>query len=230
MTKAIGHGFSRLVTQEGRRGHLEPGRDRPASSSQARRHGLPRLPAAARAHQPVARSAQPAAAAAARRRAHRVLDRRGHPRPRGRRARSTSASPSIGIALVLMLFFIGLSNDRRRPRRPESRPRWASRSHPSWSASIPSWPRPRAPRSPRSRGRCSPRARVRPAPLPVAHGAAGAPRRSLRGAGIALAFVARRCGGDRGRAAPTCSSERTTARRSRPSRRPAAPSVRPRQA
>ena len=89
--------------------HLQPGRHH-ARVEPGRRRGLSRLPAAARVHQPVARSAQPAPAAPARRRAHRLLDRRGPARPR-RRTRGLRAGSVIGIALVLMLFFIGLSND-----------------------------------------------------------------------------------------------------------------------
>ena len=71
-------------TGEGREGHLEPGRDRRRARPRRSTQGTENYLWVLGADQPVARAAEPAAAAAARRRPHRVLARRGHPRPRGR--------------------------------------------------------------------------------------------------------------------------------------------------
>ena len=84
-----------LVDGRGAEGHLEPGRHRPGLVRR-RQGGHGQLPLGARPDLALDRAAQPAAVPAARRRAHRLRDRRGHPRPRGRRARSTSASRSSG--------------------------------------------------------------------------------------------------------------------------------------
>ena len=77
----------------GPRGDLEPCRDH-ARLERGRPDGLPRLPPAARVHQPLARAPQPAAPAAARRRPHRLLAGRGDPRTGRSGARSTSGSRS----------------------------------------------------------------------------------------------------------------------------------------
>ena len=79
-------------------------------SSEAADRGVRELPLGARADQPLARAAEPAAAAAARRRPHRVLAHRGHPRQAVAREVYERVS-AVGIAVVLLLFFIGLSND-----------------------------------------------------------------------------------------------------------------------
>ena len=64
--------------------------------SRRARSRAPGLPLGARADQPLARADEHAAAAAARRRAHRVLDDRGRSAGRRSRARSTSGSPRSG--------------------------------------------------------------------------------------------------------------------------------------
>ena len=85
--------FPRLVTGEGARARSRARSGsrgcRPRRSTRARRLRLHSRP-----DQPVARAPQPAAAAAARRRPHRVLDRRGRARPCDGARASTSASPS----------------------------------------------------------------------------------------------------------------------------------------
>ena len=89
VTKQIGVSLGNLVHGEGRKDISSPVGIVQGSSSALKR-GRAELPLGARADQPLARAPQPAAAAAARRRPHRLLDRGGDPRPR-RRARDLRA-------------------------------------------------------------------------------------------------------------------------------------------
>ncbi len=82
ITKEIGASLSRLV--RGNRKEVSSPVGIVEGSSEALSQGLADVPLGARPAQPVARAAQPAPVPAARRRPHRVLADRGHPRARGR--------------------------------------------------------------------------------------------------------------------------------------------------
>ena len=83
VTKEIGKSLGRLVHGQGRKDISSPV-GIIADARPQRRPGNPGLPLGARADQPLAGADEHAPAAAARRRPHRLLDHRGHPRPRRR--------------------------------------------------------------------------------------------------------------------------------------------------
>ena len=82
VSKGIVTSLGNLVTGGGAEGHLEPRRHRPGLVRR-RQGGHGQLPLGPRADLAVDRAAQPAAVPAARRRPHRLRDRRGHPGPHG---------------------------------------------------------------------------------------------------------------------------------------------------
>ena len=102
-TKEIGRSLSRLVTGDGRKEISSPV-GIVQGSSEAVEQGYGHLPLGARPDQPLARAPEPAAAAAARRRPHRVLAHRGDPRQgghaRGLRARLGGRDRSRPAALL----------------------------------------------------------------------------------------------------------------------------------
>ena len=87
VTVAIGRSLSPHRHARGSRGHRDADRHRPGHVPDSRA-GLPRLPRDSRADQPVARALEPAAAPAARRRAHPVF---------GDRARSAACDTARGL-------------------------------------------------------------------------------------------------------------------------------------
>ena len=91
-----------ISSHEGPQAAHEHRRHRPHLAAGAARSSFNYYLQIARLRQHVARAPEPAAAAAARRRPHPLLDDRGDPRAARSRGRSTSGSPSIGFALILI--------------------------------------------------------------------------------------------------------------------------------
>ena len=116
VTKAMGTWIVHAASPAEPQADLDAGRDRP-NVQRGRAAGLPRLPRDPGPDQPLARAAQPAAAAAARRRAHGLLDHRGHARPGGGPGRLRARLDGRDRAGSLHLRHRHLERHRQSPRR-----------------------------------------------------------------------------------------------------------------